>query len=520
MNLRRRRPLPGRLRSPTNPALRSPPTRSMPSSSDTSRIQPEFKNPIDESSIRTGALITILAKGFQYSEMEANMDSSDVDVDGDYIHLEPIDILTKDVHSLKQIVNNKKEKAKELGNRFGRDTEHVQVHRQGNEGPSPMDFTPSLVSPSCEISDSDLYVLEGHSLEVIACAWSPTGSLLASGSSDSTARIWEISNGPCISSMHSSPPNVHVLNHFNFSINNESNAVTALAWNEEGELLATGSYEGQASIWRKNGKLEEILKKHTGSIFSLQWNKRGDLLLTGSFDNTAILWDTGTWECKQQFAFHSAPLISVEFRNNTAFATCSEDKMIYICSFGESQPVYAFSEHQDEINAIQWDPTGTLLASCSDDRSVKIWSLELGTCLHDLQGHHEAVYTIKWSPTGPGTINPNKQLVLASASGDSTIKLWDAHKGHLLRTLNGHREAVYSIAFSPNGNYLASGSQDRHLHIWSVKDGSILKTYSRGGAIIYHVSWNRENDKVVAGFGNGIVTLIDFRSAVEASTMY
>ncbi|KAH7664033.1 Beta-transducin family (WD-40 repeat) protein [Dioscorea alata] len=454
MNLRRRRPLPGRLRSPTNPALRSPPTRSMPSSSDTSRIQPEFKNPIDESSIRTGALITILAKGFQYSEMEANMDSSDVDVDGDYIHLEPIDILTKDVHSLKQIVNNKKEKAKELGNRFGRDTEHVQVHRQGNEGPSPMDFTPSLVSPSCEISDSDLYVLEGHSLE------------------------------------------------------------------EEGELLATGSYEGQASIWRKNGKLEEILKKHTGSIFSLQWNKRGDLLLTGSFDNTAILWDTGTWECKQQFAFHSAPLISVEFRNNTAFATCSEDKMIYICSFGESQPVYAFSEHQDEINAIQWDPTGTLLASCSDDRSVKIWSLELGTCLHDLQGHHEAVYTIKWSPTGPGTINPNKQLVLASASGDSTIKLWDAHKGHLLRTLNGHREAVYSIAFSPNGNYLASGSQDRHLHIWSVKDGSILKTYSRGGAIIYHVSWNRENDKVVAGFGNGIVTLIDFRSAVEASTMY
>ena len=53
------------------------------------------------------------------------------------------------------------------------------------------------------------------------------------------------------------------------------------------------------------GKLEEILEKHTGSIFSLQWNKRGDLLLTGSFDNTAILWDTGTWECKQQFAFHS-----------------------------------------------------------------------------------------------------------------------------------------------------------------------------------------------------------------------
>lgn len=59
---------------------------------------------------------------------------SDVDVDGDYVHLEPIDIITKDVHSLKQIVNDKKEKAKELGKHFGKDTEHVQVDRQGNEG--------------------------------------------------------------------------------------------------------------------------------------------------------------------------------------------------------------------------------------------------------------------------------------------------------------------------------------------------------------------------------------------------
>jgi WD40 repeat protein len=47
------------------------------------------------------------------------------------------------------------------------------------------------------------------------------------------------------------------------------------------------------------------LFKHKGPIFSLKWNKKGDFLLSGSVDKTAIVWDTKTWECKQQFEFHS-----------------------------------------------------------------------------------------------------------------------------------------------------------------------------------------------------------------------
>ena len=54
-----------------------------------------------------------------------------------------------------------------------------------------------------------------------------------------------------------------------------------------------------------SGELKQTLLKHKGPIFSLKWNKKGDYLLSGSVDKTAILWDTKTWECKQQFEFHS-----------------------------------------------------------------------------------------------------------------------------------------------------------------------------------------------------------------------
>ncbi|KAL2895107.1 WD40 repeat-containing protein HOS15 [Bienertia sinuspersici] len=296
----------------------------------------------------------------------------------------------------------------------------------------------------------------------------------------------------------------------------------------DGTLLATGSYDGQARIWNKDGDLKSTLNKHKGPVFSLKWNKKGDYLLSGSVDKTAIVWDVKTGELKQQFEFHRAPTLDVDWRNNDSFATCSTDNMIYVCSIGENRPIKSFSGHQaqgfhscrvivihslgftGEVNAIKWDPAGTLLASCSDDCTAKVWSMEQDICVHDLRGHEKEIYTIKWSPTGPGSTNPNQKAILASASFDSTIKLWDVELGSLLCSLNGHRDPVYAVAFSPDGEYLASGSLDRCVNIWSVKEGKIVKTYTGNGGV-FEVCWNREGDKIAACFANNVVCVLDVR---------
>jgi len=120
------------------------------------------------------------------------------------------------------------------------------------------------------------------------------------------------------------------------------------------------------------------------------------------------------------------------------------------------------------------------------------------------------IYTIKWSPTGPNSANPNQKLVLASASFDNTIKLWDIETGVRLFTLTKHTDPVYSVSFSPNGEFLASGSFDKCLHIWSVKDGSLLRTFKGSGGI-FEVCWNNTGDKVAACFANNTVCVIDSR---------
>jgi transducin (beta)-like 1 len=363
----------------------------------------------------------------------------------------------------------------------------------------------------------------------------PQGSLmpLLCRSGDSTARIWDIPAEPSskvVGQQASQSP--IVLRHCNDVVTPEkSKDVTTLEWNSDGSKLATGSYDGQARIWTRAGELKTLLSRHKGPIFSLKWSQHGEHLLSGSYDKTAIIWDTATGDVKQQFAFHTAPTLDVDWKDNECFATCSTDKTINVCKLGEEQPVKTFVGHQDEVNAIKWNPMGNLLASCSDDFTAKIWSLDYEEPIHDFKEHEKEIYTIKWSPTGPNTINPNKPLVMASASFDATIKLWDVEAGKSLFTLTRHSDPVYSVAFSPNGDFLASGSLCGLLHIWSAKvgspflrrrpilfilrafalqDGQLLKTF-HGGGDIFEVSWNAQGDKVAACFSNYTVCVVDFR---------
>ncbi|KAH8262199.1 hypothetical protein KR038_011064 [Drosophila bunnanda] len=345
-------------------------------------------------------------------------------------------------------------------------------------------------------------VLRGHENEVFICAWNPSRELLASGSGDSTARIWDMSDANTNS-------NQLVLRHCIQKGGAElpsNKDITSLDWNCDGSLLATGSYDGYARIWKTDGRLASTLEQHKGPIFALKWNKCGNYILSAGEDKTTIIWDASTGQCTQQFAFHFGPVLDICWQTNETFASCSVDQTILVCRLGVNKPIKTFNGHTDEVNAIKWCPQGQLLASCSDDMTIKIWRMDGDSYCHDLRGHSKAIYTIVWSPNGP-----NAKLILASASFDSTVRLWNVEQGSCIHTLSRHTEPVYSVAFSPDGEYLASASFDKCVHIWSKQTGQLVHSYKGTGGI-FEVCWNSKGTKVGASASDGSVFVLDLGS--------
>eukprot|EP00742_Colponemidia_sp_Colp-10_P002767 GILJ01002957.1.p1 GENE.GILJ01002957.1~~GILJ01002957.1.p1 ORF type:complete len:498 (+),score=66.24 GILJ01002957.1:214-1707(+) len=461
------------------------------------------KSNIKAADVPPGALVSFLQKGLQYIEIEAHLADS-----GKEIHCDqPFTLLTPHTCRLKE-----KKEAREA--RESKETREEEEENEDREeelvDAMEEDTRENHVRPSVyEITDDNVTVLNRHTSDVFICSWHPKKDILASGSGDSTARLWSIPEGPSgTSASELACADPVILQHF--SDDKKSKEVTTLDWNADGTMLATGSYDGQARIWNESGDLLKTLRLHQGPILTLKWNKAGTMLLSGSIDRTSIVWDVKTWTARQQFAMHEAPTLDVDWRTDNQFASCSTDKMIYVCELDQPKAVRCWSGHTDEVNVVKWNPQGSLLASCSDDCTAKLWDISSDNYVMSLNEHHKEIYAIKWSPTGPGTRNPNKNILLATASFDSTVKLWDIQTGRSVLTFEEHTDPVYSVAFSPDGEYMASGSFDRCLHIWSVKDGRVLKTY-RGQAGIFEVCWNAAGNRVAACFSNNTVCVLDFR---------
>jgi WD40 repeat protein len=87
------------------------------------------------------------------------------------------------------------------------------------------------------------------------------------------------------------------------------------------------------------------------------------------------------------------------------------------------------------------------------------------TLRHTLSGHKDVVMSVAFSPDGE---------VLASASLDGTLRLWNVQTGQFIRSLKGHKGYVYSVAFSPDGGVLASASGDGTLRLWNVQTGQLI----------------------------------------------
>ncbi len=162
---------------------------------------------------------------------------------------------------------------------------------------------------------------------------------------------------------------------------------------------------------------------------------------------------------------------------------------------------HTFKQHTEAVASLAMSADGHLLASASWDQTLKIWDLSSGRLLDSVEAHSQGLLTLSF--TGNHS--------LATGSFDQTIKLWslnaDSHRLKLQKTLTAHTGSIHALAVNLDEHVLVSGSYDQTIKQWNLQNGEMLASSLDNLGAVYAIALE-PNFKIIAGAGgDGTITL-------------
>ncbi|WNG15045.1 TIR domain-containing protein [Cystobacter fuscus] len=351
------------------------------------------------------------------------------------------------------------------------------------------------LKPSFQEGVSTLSVILGHSAPVTACAWSPDGQRILSGSEDASLKVWDAASGSCL-----------------LTLSGHSDSVTACAWSPDSQRILSGSSDASLKVWdAASGSCLLTLSGHSAPVNACAWSPDGQRILSGSEDDSLKVWDAASGSCLLTLSGHSAPVYACAWSpDGQRILSGSEDDSLKVWDAASGSCLLTLSGHSAPVTACAWSPDSQRILSGSFDDSLKVWDAASGSCLLTLSGHSDSVTACAWSP--------DSQRIL-SGSSDASLKVWDAASGSCLLTLSGHSVPVYACAWSPDGQRILSGSGDASLKVWDAASGSCLLTLSGHSAPVNACAWSPDGQRILSGSSNASLKVRDAASGFYLLTL-
>jgi len=356
-----------------------------------------------------------------------------------------------------------------------------------------------------------------HSHQFLSAAFSADGSRLALGSKDNCARVYDAraakpalllvltGHSRWVTAVHFCPGGRRLATsswdktaRVHDAVDSASvylassppdGSVYAAAVSARLERALVANADGSAALWDLRARQRAgLLKGHTDNIVSAAFSPLGSHILTASQDGAARLWDAAGNGLAVLKGHEGIVLAAAFSTDGRLAATGGADGSARVWSVPDGRPLSVTRAATAPICAVAFGRPD-LLAAAGEDRLIRLHDARSGALVQTLQGHTEAITSLAFSPDGG---------LLLSTSADKTARIWDAASGRLLHTLEGHTEYVYSGAFSPDGRRAVTGSDDRTVRVWDTEGGKELRVLDGHSAEVRRVAVSPDGRVIAA----------------------
>lgn len=276
--------------------------------------------------------------------------------------------------------------------------------------------------------------------------------------------------------------------------------VLYLSLNKEGNLLGSASEDGTVRVWNLNGTLLQTLKNHNGAVNEIDFSPDSQLVASAGKEKTVQIWKL-------------RGILSQEVIDGVSFSFSPDLKSPIIASGGKDGTLYLWQQdtqtkswqlkwkkkgHQEEIAKVRFSRDGQTIATVGMENALDGW-----VKLWDIQGN--LLYTsekdsIIGSVSSLDFSNVRNVIILGYADG--AIKRWQINNilknTGTIKELGKHDDLVTSISVGSD-NIIASASQDKKIKLWNISENKICTSTLTGTDAFTAISVSHDNQQIVAG---------------------
>lgn len=338
------------------------------------------------------------------------------------------------------------------------------------------------------------YSLFGHGGKVFSLLVFASDTLLASGSGDNTIKIWNL-----------------VYKRIECSLQGHLGPVTSLALSLDKNSLISGSEDGLIKVWEiYQNRAESTTKWSSDYVKSIAITPNGDKLIGGCNTGNICVWDIENQSLESTLIGHVGEVLTVKI-NSQGTRIASGANNIKIWNLNQRKEEFTIGYNIGTNYALIFYREDELISG-SQDGNIRFWDLSKKVLKNILEGY-EPVFSISIT-------FDNK--ILASASADNLIKIWDLDAMQQLRIFEAHNARIRSLDFRPNTQILFSASDDKTIKSWDIDEGNRLETYRFHNNGVNSITFSGDGENLLSCSSDNTVVIlkIDFGIYIKSKEIH